>query len=408
MQRQFAAVATVLVVALASSSTFAEQKGPKGKAPPPGPQVRYFDLSSGIFSELSSEAILKETRQGNTVVSAELDVCHQASPTSTRLDRFVVPLKVEGNRLTGSGQTLEGKQKVTVNLTRRAAGGNFSFEGTVTSGPNIEKVESTDNSEMTEEEITEQFLAEPAIETAPADFSAAWPQALHMRIGRATLGSVLEALRDQNVRVAYNALMPSCRVLRSGNYTVQIDVEAERAAAVLAKLKTVSGVSEVGFSSNTPNMQRAIRFPSAGWRDGSGKIDRDKLAAAVSAALAKAMSATVSSTSWDATMGELAVELKRPDETIPGLKLTQIITITAVIAPESLSSNQRSILWIESITPRIVDDRPAPRLTFANPPSEEGGEGQNEPEGTDGLPGAVAAALKGVTWDPDSDQWRDK
>ena len=63
MQRQFAAVVAVLVVALASSSTVAEQKGQKGKGPT-GPQVRYFDLSSGFFSDLSSEAILKENRQG--------------------------------------------------------------------------------------------------------------------------------------------------------------------------------------------------------------------------------------------------------------------------------------------------------------------------------------------------------
>jgi hypothetical protein len=106
-------------------------------------------------------------------------------------------------------------------------------------------------------------------------------------------------------------------------------------------------------------------------------------------------------------MGELAVELKRPDETIPGLKLTQFIAITVVIAPESLSSNQRSILWIEGITPRIVDDRPAPRLTFSLTQPDEGGEGQaSEPEGSDALPGAVAAALKGALWDADKDLWR--
>ncbi len=406
MQRQFAAVVAVLVVALASSSSVAQQKGQKGKAPA-GPQVRYFDLSSGIFSELGSEAILKENRQGTTLVSAELEVCHQISPTSNRLDRFVVPLKVEGNRLTGSGQSLEGKEAVSVNLTRRVAGGNFNFEGTVTSGSNTEKVQSTDNNEMSEEEINEQFVAEPAIEPSPADFTAAWPQSLHVRIGRTALTGLLDALRDQNVRVAYSGLIPSCRVLRSGHYTVQIDVDAERIGAVFAKLKSVPGVTEAGFSTNTPNMQRAVRFPSAGWRDGTGKLERDKLAAAASAAMAKAMTATVSSTSWDATMGELSVELKRPDQTIPGLKLTQIITLTVVIAPESLSSNQQSILWIEGITPRIVDDRPPPRLAFSLTQPDEGGEGQaSEPDGSDALADAVAAALKGALWDSDKDQWR--
>jgi len=404
MKKKF--VVAALALALASSSAVAEQKGQKGKAPA-GPQVRYFDLSSSIFSELGSEVILKENRQGVTLVSAELDVCHQVSPTSNRLERFVVPLKVEGNRLTGAGQSQEGKQAVSVNLTRRVAGGNFTFEGTITSGTNTEKVRSADNTELSEEEITDQYLAEPQIEASPADFAAAWPQALHVRVGRAALTGLLDALRDQNVRVVFSGLTPSCRVLRSGTHTVQVDVEAERIGAVHAKLKSVSGVTEIGFSPNTPTMQRAVRFPSAGWRDAAGKLQRDKLAAAVGAAMAKAMSATVNATSWDATMGELSVELKRPDESVVGLKLAQLVTISIVVAPESLASNQQSILWIENITSRIVDERPVPRLTFSLAQPDEGGEGQtNEPEGSDSLPEAVAAALKGVLWDSDKDQWR--
>lgn len=406
MKRQFAAIAAVLVLAIASSAAVAQQKGQKGKGPA-GPQVRYFDLSSSIFSELGSEVLLKENRQGTTLASAELEVCHQVSPGSNRLDRFVVPLKVEGNRLTGTAQSQEGKQAVSVNLTRRVTGGNFNFEGTITSGSITEKVRSTDNNELTEEEVTDQFLAEPVIEPAPADFTAAWPQALHVRVGRAALTGLIEVLRDQNVRLAYNGLLASCRMLRSGNYTVQVDVDAERVGAVLAKLKSAAGVTEVGFSSNPPNMGRAVRFPSAGWRDGGGKLDRDKLAAAVGAGMAKAMKATVGTTSWDPVMGELSVELKRPDESIAGLKLTELITISVVVAPESLTSNQQSILWIESISARIVDERPAPRLTFSTGQSDDSGEGQaSEPEGSDALPEAVVAALKGVAWDSDKDQWR--
>src|SRR5262249_47083044 len=158
-----------------------------------------FDLSSSIFSELGAEAILRETRQGTLLSSAELEVCHQVAPGSTRIDRFVVPLKVEGNRLTGTGQSQEGKQAVSVSLTRRVAGGNFTYEGTITSGSITEKISSTDNNELTEEEITDQFLSEAAIEPAPTDFTAAWPQALHVRVGRAAVPSLLDALRDQNV-----------------------------------------------------------------------------------------------------------------------------------------------------------------------------------------------------------------
>jgi hypothetical protein len=405
MKTRIAAVAAVLALAVAPLSALAQPKGQKGKAAT-GQQVRYFDLSPSIFSELGAESILKETRQGATVTSAELDICYLVSPTAHRLDRFVVPLKVDGNRLTGSVQSQERKQSVTVNLTRRAAGGNVTFEGTVSSGNHTDKVRSTDNTDLSEEEIADQYLAEPVIEPSPADFSAAWPQTLHVRVTRSALPGLLEALRDQTVRVVYNGLQTSCQVLRSGRHTLQIDVEAERVGAVLAKLKAVSGVAEIGFSPNSPNMQRAVRFPSAGWRDGSGKLDRDKLAAAVSKAIATAMSATVGTATWDAAMGELAVEVKRPDETVAGLKLAQVVTVTIVIAPESLTSNQRTILWIESVTARIADERAPPRLTFA-PIQPDDSEGQpSEPDGSDELPDAVAAALKGVTWDSDKEQWR--
>lgn len=406
MKIPFAAFIALLVLALGSASAVAEPKAQKGKTAA-GQQVRYFDLSGSIFNEFGSEAILKENRQGQTLVSAELDVCHLVSPTSNRLDRFVVPLKVEGNRLIGSAQSQEGKHTVSVNLTRRVSGGNFAFEGTVTSGPITDKIRSIDNQELSDEEITDQYLAEPEIEPAPSDFTAAWPQTLHLRVSRAALAGALEALRDQHVRVVFNGLLPTCRVLRSGQYIVQIDVEAERVGAVLAKLKALAGVTEVGFSPNPPNMQRAVRFPSAGRRDSAGKLERDKLAAAVAAAAAKALSATVSSTSWDPMMGELSVELKRPDDSVPGLKLAQFITISIVVAPESLTSNQHSILWIESITPRVVDEHPAPRLTFSFGQNDDGAEGQvSEPDGSDALPEAVAQALKGEVWDSEKEQWR--
>ncbi|MPZ40281.1 MAG: hypothetical protein GEU95_19920 [Rhizobiales bacterium] len=407
MRKPFAVVAALgltLGLVLAVSPAFAQPAAQKGKGA--AGQVRYFDLSASIFSELGSEAILKENRRGTTLVSAELDVCHLISPTSDRLDRFVVPLKVEGNRLTGTAQSQEGKHAVTVNLTRRAMGDNVTFEGSITSGSNTDNIRSTDNIELSEEEITDQYLGEPAIEASPANFAAAWLQALHVRVGREGLIGLADALREQNVRVVYNGLLPSCRLLRFGHYTLQVDVDAERVGAVLAKLKTVPGVTEVGFSPNPPNMQRAVRFPSAGWRDASGKLDRDKLGAAIGAAMAKAMSATLVSTSWDATMGELTVELKRPDEPVAGLKLAQLVTILTVVGPESLSSNRQSIVWIEAIASRIVDERPSPNLTFSIA-TEDSSEGQtSEPEDSDSLPDAIAAALKGVSWDSDKEQWR--
>jgi hypothetical protein len=398
-------IGILMVLAHAGAPAIAEPKGQKGRS---DQQVRYFDLSASIFSELNAEALLKEVRQGTAVISAELEVCHLTSSDSSRLDRFVVPLKVEGTRLVGTGQSQEDKKPVSVNLLRRSlAKGSFNFEGTVRSGDTIDKVSATDNSDMSEDEMREQFVAETAIDAAPADFTAAWPQTLAVRVGRTNLGALLEAVRGQKARVAFNSVTPSCRLLRSGHYTVQIDVEPESAATVLARLKAVPGVAAAGFIANQPNMQRAVRFPSAGWRDADGRLARDKLGSAIGAAMARAMAAKVTSTSWDGTLGDLTVEMTRPAEPVAGLKLTQVVTVTGVIAPESPSSHQRSILWIETIAARIVEDRAPPRIEFALPAADDNDEEQSsEPDGSDDLPEAVAAALKGQTWDADKERWR--
>ena len=94
------------------------------------------------------------------------------------------------------------------------------------------------------------------------------------------------------------------------------------------------------------------------------------------------------------------------DDPMEDQPVAQVVTITAVVAPESLTSHQRSIVWIESIAWRIVDDHAPPNLAFSIA-SEDSSDGQiSEPDGSDALPDAVADALKGTPWNPDKDQWR--
>jgi hypothetical protein len=400
------AIVALVALVFAVSSASAEPKAQKGKGAA-APLTVYFDLSSSVFSELGSEALLKETRQGTTVVAAELEVCHLVESGSSQLDRFVVPLKVEGTRLVGTAQSQEKKQAVSVNLVRRTlANGNITFEGTIRSGSHTEKVRSSDNTALSEDEATEQYLGDTEIVEAPEDFTAVWPQALAVRVRRAELPAFLEALRDQNVRIVFNGLATSCKVLRWGHYTVQVDLDPERAGMVLAKLKSLPAVVAAGFASNSPNMQRAIRFPSAGWRDAGGRLDRDKFAAAVGKAMAEAMSATLGTTTWNDRVGNLTIEMKRPDDTVAGLKLSQLVTVTAIVAPESPTSSQRSILWIEAITSRIVEDRDGARLEFFMAQPDENDEDQSsEPDGADDLPEAVATALKGQAWDSENERW---
>jgi len=99
------------------------QPRPKPKRPLPHPPRRHATSSSRrLFGDLATDGFLKEVRQGAKVVSALLDVCHSVSQTSSRKDRFVVPLKLEGTKLTGTGQSQEAKLPITVSLVRKQTG----------------------------------------------------------------------------------------------------------------------------------------------------------------------------------------------------------------------------------------------------------------------------------------------
>src|SRR5262245_26881166 len=140
----------VLVPVLAGSMAWAAPS-PKGKgAPAPrGPQVYYFEFNSDLVGEVQTEATLKETRDGNRVTSAVLDVCFSVSPTSNRKERFVVTLAPEGTNLVGSGTTQEGKAPVSVRLTRRVSGKTFSFGGSIARGSITTTVALPEQSDMT-------------------------------------------------------------------------------------------------------------------------------------------------------------------------------------------------------------------------------------------------------------------
>lgn len=404
MKKHFAAAIALVALALAGSSVTAQVGKGKGK-PVTGQQVKYFDLSSFVFAELSGEVILKETRQGSTLVSAELEVCHQSPTNSGRLDRFVLPLKVEGNRLTGSGQSQEEKQAVSANFTRRVSGTNLTLEGTLRSGSFTEEVKTSDNAESTLDEITERYLAEDQFDPAPKDFTAASSQSLIVKVGRSGVTGLLNGLRDQNVRVVFNGLITSCGVLRSGNHFVQLDLDADRAGAVLAKVKSLPGVVGAGYSVGEQNLSRAIRFPSAGWRDASGKLERDKLGTVAAEAIAKSMGATVKSSSWDVLLGELTVVVRRADQTVSGFPLVQEVTVKLTTSPEGPTSNQNSIIWIDSVAAQIVEEHSAPRLEFYINVPDQNSEETNEPEGSEALAEAVAGALKGTVWDSENERW---
>ena len=403
MRSVFVAIAGLLLCSAPNSPAQSEQKAQAKKSA--GPQVRYFNLSSDMFADLGVEAYLKETRQGGKLVAAELDVCHPLAQGSNRRDRFVVPLKVEGSRLTGNGQTQEGKHAVSVDLTRRGSATSPDYEGSVSSGDLKSEVQSLENTAITPEDYADMTSDDDNIEIAPAQFIGMSPQILKARVTREGMAGLLNALRNQNVRIAYLSLEESCRVLRSGQHILRFTVDPDRAAAVLAAIKSAPGVAETGYSSSGHRMDRAVRFPSVGWRNTNGNLERIKFTDVVSRSMAKALGATADKSSWDDRTGELSVMLKRPHDVAGGLKLQQAMTVSVLVAPEAPGNREHSLLWIETVTWQAIEERFGARLEFQLPGEAPEGESA-DPDGVEGLAKALAAELKGQVWNTDSDSWQ--
>jgi hypothetical protein len=72
---------------------------------------------------------------------------------------------------------------------------------------------------------------------------------------------------------------------------VQVDVDPERAAELITKVKALPGVTRAGWTSGGIDLSRAIRIPAGSFRDSAGKLDRTKLGDAIAAVAAKALSA---------------------------------------------------------------------------------------------------------------------
>jgi hypothetical protein len=364
--------------------------------------VRYFNGVYGLLGDIETDAFLKETRQGTKVVSAELDVCHAPSPGSPLRDRFVVTLKPQGNRLVGSGQTQDGKRPVTVDLRRSATGNSYSFEGTVKLGDQTLNASSDDLADMSDKEFKEQTAVEESIVDNPAEFREVTPGTLAFRVARAGLVDFLKALRAENVKVQSYSIAPSCEALRRGTVDVQADVDPERAAELIGKAKALPGVSQAGWTGGGLDLNRAVRIPAGAFRDGSGKLDRKALGDAIAAVAAKVFSAQPGAIEWDEVTGELAVTVKRPDITVPGLGLTEVIGIPFVVSGEKPGAKDTLVIRIGQTESEIQDDGAPPRLTIA---SNQSGDESPEPVGSDNLQAALAKEMKGQIWDSDKETW---
>ncbi len=385
----------------ASSGLALAQMKLSPKAAPGGNEIRYFTSIDGLM-EGNADAILKETRQGKTVTSAVLDVCYPAEKGSDRKDRFVVNLSVNGQTLSGTTQSISDQLPVTVKLVRKPTGDTFEFRGQISVGQTVTEVTSTDNSDLSEKEFRDNQTTDDGIATAPKDFSEVSPESIGVRVKLDAAPDFLKGLKGQDVEVSLGSLTVSCDALRAGEQTINISVDPDRAAGLIAKFKSLPGVVAAGWTSGIVEMERSIRFASADWRE-ADRLDRDKLAAAIANVLGKTLSAKSSSSAWNPNTGKLKLTFKRPSQIFPALGLTETIEVTALVAPDRPGASDRLMLWISNPVVSTKDETTGPKLNLAEElSSDEEGDQKDDNGSVD----ALAKEFKGQRWDADKSAWK--
>ena len=390
----------LLGFAVASAPALAQMKL-SPKAGTGGPETRYFTAIDGLMDG-NADVILKETRQGKTVTAAVLDVCYPAEKGSDRKDRFVANLTVNGQALSGTTQSIAGRQPVTIALNRKQTGDSFEFRGQITVGQTVTEVASTDNSDLSEREFTDNQATDDGITPQPKDFTDVSPEAMGVRVKLDAAADFLKSLKGEAVEVSTSSLAVTCDAMRAGEQTINLTVDPERASALLAKVKAMQGVTAAGWTSGVVEMDRTIRFAAADWASGE-KINKDKIAATISTVLSRTLSAKPASAVWNANTGKLKLILKRPSGTYPALGLTTNLEITALVSPEKPGATDRLILWVSSPVTSTSDDSTGAKLNLSEDTGsdEEGG----EPMDDNGSINALLKEFKGQRWDADKSVW---
>jgi hypothetical protein len=390
------------LAALSPGLAFAQAKQQPKAAAPAGNEIRYFTAIDGLMDG-AADVILKETRQGKTVTAATLDVCYPVSKGAERKDRFVVNLTLSGQILTGATQSIADKQPVTVKLTRKPTGDTFEFRGQIAIGPKTNEIVSSDNSDLSEKEFLENQTRDDGITSAPKDFTDVSPESVGVRVKLESALEFIKSLKGEALEVSVNSLSVSCDELRGGEQTINLTVDPERAGALIAKAKATPGVTMAGWASGIVEMDRAIRFSAADWREGD-KINRDKLATAISGVLSKTLAAKPASSAWSANTGKLKLTFKRPSQIYPELGLTETVEVTGLVSLDKPGTSDKLMLWVSSPVTTTADEGAGAKLNLAEDSSSED-EGA-EPEDDGGAIEALAKELKGQRWNADKSVWK--
>ena len=404
---RLALILGIAAASLGSSLALAQTPKVPAKNPVAGEEIRYFIGLGDILGDLPVDAFIRETHDGSKITSTMLDVCYSPSIGSDRKDRFAIELKADGEKLSGTGQTTEGKLPVTVSLTRTPENKAMTFEGKIVVGDKTSEVVSTDNTDSDQREFEAAQGTDDNIAEAPDNFTELSPQSLAFKVKRENFDDLLKSLRNDDVELSLDSLITDCAALRTDTQLVRLNVDPQRAAALLARLKTAPGVVAAGWTSGSYDTERAIRIPAADWRKDNkkdGKLDRDRLASAIASSVSKTLHAQAADTKWNDTTGELTITMKRPNTLVPSLQLTDTIEVSALVGPEKPGHAERLVVWLGVPVTTTRDESSGPHLNFADAATDD--ENESGYTDDDGLVRGVAAALKGQHWDAEQAAWK--
>jgi hypothetical protein len=350
------------------------------------------------FVEAQTDTVLKETRTGERLIEAEIDFCFQLEPEGP-WDRAVVPLKVDGVSLSGTGATQLTKAPISFDLTRTPHDRLYEYSGTIRLAGKTVSVSSRTSADREGGPYDRQSYI--ALNENPESFHTVSPQAVTVRFSPGALNNVLAALRGEPVVLQpHNGLVQDCNVLRTGRQTLELTLAPEKAAALLQKLRKVPGVLAAGWGGYSL-IDYAALLRIADWTAG-GKLDRERLATALGKSVAQSVSAKLTASRWEAETGELVLTLTRPSRRYREAGFTEIVTARLLAEPERLEAAENFLVWVIAMTVIVADERAGPRLTIA-PFHEIGGEGvyiEQTP-----VAAAIAKDLGGKTWDSIHEKW---
>jgi hypothetical protein len=396
------ALLLVAATLFAATTDFASAQMKLSTKPDPNAvETRYFTAIDGLMDG-NADVILKETRQGKTVTAASLDVCYPIDKSSDRKDRFVANLSVNGQTMTGTTTSVGDKKPVSIKLTRKQNGDTFDFRGQISIGQTVTEVVSSENSDISEKEFQDSQTVDDGINATPKDFTEVSPESVGVRIKLDAAADFLKSLKGQDVEIALSSLTITCDALRSGQQTLSLSVDPDRAAALIEKAKAATGVVAAGWTTGIVEMDRAIRFPAADWREGD-KINRDKLVASIANVLSKTLSAKLASSSWSATTGKLKLVFKRPSTVYPALELTDSIEVAGLVSPDKPGGSDHLMLWIGNPVTTTADESAGAKLTLAD---DSSGDEDSEEQDNSGSVEALTKELKGQRWDADKSVWK--